>query len=241
MRSADDDFRNASDAPDPPALAGDRRVVVGALAADAAHDLNNLLGGILLAAQYAGSVLGRDDGAAKLRKALADIEHDALLGGEIVGGLLRFACGESVAPAACAIETLVHEAVELARERCPESPAEIAYDFEPSLPDLLARRAELRHALASVIVDALHAGAQHVEVAAAAADGVRLTVRDDGMPHADVPAGAAPKGRSSRRGATLALRLAGAVVRDHSGTMDVASCLTEGACVTLRLPLTSGN
>lgn len=239
MPSGNDQPRRASEPPDT-ATIDDRNAVVGALAADVAHELNNLLGGILMAAQYAGSMLQHDAAAARVGKALADIEQDALLGGEIVGGLLRYARGDSVPRAACPVDSLVQAAVELARGRCPASTAEIRYRIDPSLPELFVRGAELRYALATVIVDALEAGATRVEVAAATSGGLQITVHDDGEPHAG-PIAVPPKARGTRRGATVALRIAHAVIRDHTGTMDVASCAAEGTCVTLSLPLTRGS
>jgi len=91
-----------------------------------------------------------------------------------------------------------------------------------------------------VIADALQAGATRVEVAATVAEGLQLTVRDDGKPHAE-PVATPPKARGAHRGATVALRIAHAVVRGHTGTMDVASCAAEGTRVTLTLPLTRGS
>ena len=41
---------------------------IGRLAAGIAHEINNAVGGILMAAEYAGGALGRDDGDSIVRK-----------------------------------------------------------------------------------------------------------------------------------------------------------------------------
>ena len=70
---------------------GDSGERVRILAARIAHEINNPLGSILMAAQYA--LASKDDPAAQqiLEEALADIESDAKRCSEIVRSVLRFA------------------------------------------------------------------------------------------------------------------------------------------------------
>lgn len=213
-----------------------RHAAVGALAAEVAHELNNLLGGILMAAQYAGGVLDRDDARALVQRALADIEADALRGGELIGSLLRFARADPAERVACEVAAIVEGAADLALEKGLPGAATIRCDVARSLPPLLAHGAEISQALAGVITDALQAGASGVEVRATR-DGERvsITVTDDGERHTPAAAGSPVKARGGP-GGNLALRLAHAAVLDHGGAWDVASFSTGTNCVTIQMP-----
>ena len=68
-----------------------RLAAVGRLAADVAHEINNPVGGILMAAEYASAALDRDDARVVIEKALIDIQTDARRCGDIVRRLLRSA------------------------------------------------------------------------------------------------------------------------------------------------------
>jgi signal transduction histidine kinase len=220
----------------------ERLASIGALADGIAHELKNLLGGILMAAQYAGTALDRPDSRAVIEKALADIASDARQCSEVVADLLHFArqrAGERVEQE---LAPIVEDAIELATKSTIDSAADVRFEPEEALPPVVVDRVEIRQALVSVLTNALQSGSSEVLVRAVteADDRVLISVTDDGIgvPEAELGRVLEPLFRAPapHRG----LSLVNAIVTDHGGTVDVASSSSGGTSVTLALPLAQG-
>jgi len=217
----------------------ERLASIGALADGIAHELKNLLGGILMAAQYAGTALDRPDARAVVEKALADIESDAKRCNEVVAGLLQFArqrggrrTDEDLAP-------VVEEAIALATRSTIDSSVRVR--FEPDAPRarVAVDRVEIRQALVSVLTNALQSGGSEVLVRTReAGDGtVLISVIDDGIGVPDAELGHVSDPTSAATAPHRSLSLAHAIFVDHGGAVDVASSSSGGTSVTLALPL----
>lgn len=217
----------------------------GLLARGLAHELNNVLGGILMAAQYARSIADRDDARALIDKSLADIEADAQRCSEVVRDLLRFARAERVERRDCDVNELIESAIALARK---EAPQHTSIEFEPDEPagSLRASATELRQALAGLVAQSARWARSAVTVTTAGPDGdaaFRIVVSNDGEVMSEAAIGEMFKpfggGETSLVGAAPELSLAHAIASDHGGAIDVASSPTGGPVVTLRLPATA--
>ncbi len=222
----------------------ERLAAVGTLAAGIAHDMNNVVGGILMAAQHAAGAVGREDGDSIVRKALADIEEDAKRCRDIVRGLLRLAREEAGERRECDVNELIGATIAQAQKGAAGT--DVAWRFEPAegLPPLPANRRDVEQALLSLLNNAVEAESRNITIAARADDEnrrLRITVQDDGhgIPDEDIENVFDPffTTRRQRGGTGLGLSLAHAIITSHQGTLDVTSSPSEGTMVTVELPL----
>ena len=222
----------------------ERLVSIGTLAAGIAHEINNPVGGILMAAQYAESALSRDDARDVLEKALADIEDDAKRCREIVRGLLRFAKEEKVERVPCDLNEVIQAAVSLTRKHAAEHGVQSHYQRNELLPKVPLNRTEMEQALVNLINNAIESGSSDVDIVAwARADDEQLTItvkdngagiREDQIEFLFDPFFTT---RREQGGTGLGLSLAHAIIADHGGAVDVASSPDKGTTVTIDLPL----
>ena len=222
----------------------ERLASIGTLATGIAHELNNAVGGILMAAPYAGDALGRQDGDSIVRKALADIEEEARRCREIVRGLLRLARQETAERHEWDVNEVIGAAIAQARKNAADR--DVAWRFDPGegFPPLLANRTEVEQALVNLLNNAVEAGSRHITIAARVDDDnrrLRISVQDDGhgIPDEFVENLFDPFLTTRRQsgGAGLGLSLAHAIITNHHGTLDVTSYPHEGTTVTVELPL----
>ncbi len=221
-----------------------RLASIGTLAAGIAHELNNPVGGILMAAQYAAGALDRDDARGIIEKALADIEADAHRCRDIVRGLLRFAHQESGERSACDLNEIVDAAVGLAQKSLLEYAAKVHFERDDSLPSVVVNRIEIRQAVVNLVTNAMQSGSSLVRLTIVEQDPgatVHIVVSDDGagVPDDVIDHLFDPFFTTKRQqGSTgLGLSLAHAIVTDHGGSLDVASSSRDGTTVTMKLPL----
>lgn len=224
-----------------------RLASIGTLAAGIAHEVNNPVGGILMAAQYAGGALDREDSRAIVEKALADIEVDAKRCREIIRGLLRFARQGARERSPCDLNEIIEAAVDLAQKSLPGHAARVEFERNDRLPAVEVDRTELRQALVNLITNALQSGGSVVTIGVAEnapSASVSVAVTDDGVgvPEDVIDHLFDPFYTTKRHqgGTGLGLSLAYAIVNDHGGSLDVASSPSRGTTVTLELPLAAG-
>jgi len=226
----------------------ERLAAIGTLAAGIAHEINNPVGGILMAAQYAGSALERPDAGAIVEKALQDIEADAKRCGDIVRGLLQFAREERGERAECDLNEVVASAIALTRKILADHGADVHYQHTDALPLLLINRTEIEQALVNLINNAVESDCSDIHIVAEPqlpAGKVLLTLRDNG---AGIEEDALEylfdpffTTRRAAGGTGLGLSLAHAIFTDHGGTLGVASSPNHGTTVTIELPIPGSN
>ena len=222
----------------------ERLASIATLAAGIAHEINNPVGGILMAAQYAGGAVGREDGDSIVRKALTGIEEDAKRCREIVRGLLRLAGEETAERHDCDVNEVIGAAIAQARKNAADR--DVAWRFDPGegFPPLSANRTEVEQALVNLLNNAVEAGSRNITIAARVDDDnrrLRISVQDDGhgIPDELVENLFDPFFTTRRQsgGTGLGLSLAYAIITNHHGALDVTSYPHEGTTVTVELPL----
>ncbi len=226
----------------------ERLASIGTLSAGVAHEINNPIGGILMAAQYARNSLDRPDARAVIDKALRDIEADAKRCADIVRRLLRFANEKRGERSTCDVNDVVDSALRIATRKVDDMGTETRFQRDDTLPPVSMSRPEIEQALVNLITNALESQATKVRIAAAIdepGNSLRITVKDDGIgiPDDVLDHLFDPFFTTKRRtgAAGLGLSLAHAIVGDHGGSLDVASFPDQGTTVTLTLPLSSRN
>ena len=222
----------------------ERLAAIGTLAAGIAHEINNPVGGILMAAQYASSALERPDAGAIVEKALQDIEADAKRCRDIVRGLLQFARDERGARARCDFSEVVASALALTRKILADHGVDAHYEPNDALPLLSLNRTEVEQALVNLINNAVESDCNDIHIAAkpqSPSKKLLVTVRDNG---AGIEANTLDSvfdpfftTRRAKGGTGLGLSLAHAIITDHGGTLDVASFPNQGTTVTIEFPV----
>ncbi len=203
------------------------------------HDLNNLLTGIAVTAALMGE--GLPVGHA-LHNDLAAIQLATLRGGRLVRQLRR----QPVQAVAGSIDlvALLYDVAPLIKALLG---SQIVY--HASLPAALGRipgnRAQLERVILNLVCNARDAmpdgGEMFIELGTAgdeACAGVRLTVRDTGvgMDAATFACALEPGFTTKAHGSGLGLAICAEIVRQHGGSLRLASALGQGTTVTVELP-----
>jgi polar amino acid transport system substrate-binding protein len=218
----------------------ERLAAVGTFAAGIAHEINNPVGAILVAAQFAQE---RVDDADVVGTALDHIVAEARRSRRIVRGVLEFAGGDSGSRKPCDLNQILRSAREQALPDATERGATLELDLAHALPPVAASEPALDQVLANLVANALEAGARRVRLRSEASAGeVLLEVRDDGrgIPPEHLAHVLDPffTTRLESGGTGLGLSLAWGIVRGHGGDLELASEPGRGTTVTVRLPVT---
>ncbi len=216
----------------------ERLASIGTFAAGIAHQINNPVGGILLAAQYAATA--RDDPAA-IDGALEDIVADARRCGQIVRHLLRFAQEDTTDKAPRELNGFVRSCATNLSRRIEETGAEIELSLDPGLPPVSLNETAMGEVLFNLLQNSVEAGAKHIVLRTRAGQAsARLVVEDDGQGvtsedkhHAFDPFFTTRQGRG---GTGLGLSIGHGIVADHGGTIELESEPGHGTTVTIELP-----
>jgi PAS domain S-box-containing protein len=218
----------------------ERLATLGTFAAGIAHQINNPVGSILVAAQFA---LDPQASSEQVRAALLDIVTDAKRCGAIVGGLLKFAREEPTEKHSGDVNEPVRYAAATLRGYAQELGATIRLDLSPDLPHIQLNAMALGQALVNVVQNAIQAGARIVQVQTRTAyGGVEIGVSDDGHGVEAVDRGRLFDPffttRSEHGGSGLGLSITHGIISDHGGTVDVYPVPERGTRFVIRIPST---
>ncbi len=226
----------------------ERLAAVGTLAAGIAHEINNPVGGILMAAQYAMAALERPGGASVVETALRDIQDDSKRCGAIVSSILRLARHDSSTKESCNLNEIVGDAITQTGSYAVAHGVHVEFQAALDDPVVLGSRTELAHTFINLIRNAVESDATEVQVGIAVPGGTEeacVSIRDSGR-------GFSGEERerlfdpfyTTRReqgGTGLGLSLAHVIVSDHGGSFEVSGAPGEGATLTINLPMRRRN
>ncbi len=224
-----------------------RLASIGTLAAGIAHQINNPVGGILAAAQYARSIATSEDGDPEVCEALTNIEIEAIRCGRIVHGLLQFARNEQTEKWPEDLNSVLHQAhvatIAYARERAGR--VALIPSAEPALVNM--HPIALEQVFINLIQNGLEAREEgaFVELATeVTGDRVSVLVRDNGdgiaeamRPHVFDPFYTT---RTSAGGTGLGLSVSHGIVREHGGQLRLDSEAGKQTTFIVELPLYEG-
>lgn len=212
---------------------------VGTLAAGIAHEVNNPIGGILLAAELA--LLAGPDREA-IREALTRIVGYAHRAKGIIHNVLLLA-RQGASEMVCGhLNPVVARAAAQNDAYAAGLGCRIELALDSELPAIMLNELEIEAAVGNLVRNAVEAHARSVRLTSKLQeDAVVLEVRDDGdgMPQESQDRLFDPffTTRRGSGGTGLGLSIVHSIVRGHGGTIGVDTASEKGTVFTIRLPL----
>ncbi len=239
-------------------LRAQRMENIGSLAGGIAHDLNNMLGPILVV----GHLLRDKLPSPEDRKILDTATASAQRGADMVKQILTFARGVTGEPTVLQVKHLVDELVKLAQDTFPRSikiRTEIAEGLRPILGDLT----QLHQVLLNLCVNARDAmpdgGTLTIEAENVVLENKRIPLQDQPLSGGYVVLSVSDTGggihpelldkifepffttKETGRGTGLGLSTVRSIVRNHGGFLEVSSQLGSGTTFKIYLPVAAAS
>ena len=224
-------------------IQAERLASVGTLAAGIAHEINNPVGGMLLAAQNAQQHRTGPDGDQIVDRALDKIVDQAKRCSRIVKSVLQFARDDTTDKWPTDLNGILRRVVDLTRKHARERGAEVALQPTEDLGKVVVSPVGLERVLVNIIdngIEAREAGARVVVRAEGTPEAVRIELRDNGrgltdeqLKHLFDPFFTT---RQDSGGTGLGLSIAHGIVTDHGGRISVDSQVGRGTTVVVELP-----
>ena len=230
-----------------------RMETIGALAGGIAHDLNNLLGPIMMATELLQDETPDPEG----RKMLQLVRNNAQRGCEMVKQILSFARGVSSDHQPLEARSLIEEMIHLTKNTFPRA-IQIEAEVPPGLPLIIGDTTQLHQVLLNLCVNARDAMPEGGNLGIKASQVVLrnrtissldhpisgrfvvISVRDTGV---GIPPELVKKifepfftTKEMGKGSGLGLSTVAGIVKNHHGFMDVSSEVGKGSTFSLYLP-----
>ncbi len=221
-----------------------RLASIGTLAAGIAHEINNPIGSILMAADAALYSLGDSKKKGEVTEALASIKNDAKRAGQIVKTVLQLSRQEDSEKSPRNAGDVARRARDITRGVAVQNNVHVELVMEPALPRIMINSTEMEQVFVNLITNAIEASDYGQTI------WVRLTRDGDAVASRFVDEGRGMPGeevdrifdpfyttRQDEGGTGLGLSLTHAIVRQHGGTIEVDSRPGKGTTITVSLPV----
>lgn len=227
---------------------------IGVLAGGIAHDLNNVLGPILVVGYLLRDKLPNEESRRMLDTATASAKR----GAEMVKQILSFARGVAGDPVLLQIRHLVNEIVKLARETFPRS-IQFATNVPDDLRPVLGDATQLHQVLLNLCVNARDAmpdgGTISIEAENIVLEGVKTPMQEQPLVGPFVQLRVSDTGtgiatelldrifepffttKEAGKGTGLGLSTVQSIVKSHGGSLEVLSQLGRGTTFKIQLPV----
>lgn len=229
--------------------AQERLAAVGTLAAGVAHQINNPIGAILAAADYALITTSDTDHERISASALQEIKSQAVRCGRIIRSILQFSRAESPEKWSGDVIGVLRTAVDATHRVALNRSAQVVLELEKNVAasSVLMSPIELEQVFVNLILNAIQAqpsGAKVWLIARNLGHEIEIIVEDDGpgVPAADRERIFDPffTTRLKGGGTGLGLSVAHGIVEDHGGRMELLADPRRpgiGACFRVALPI----
>jgi two-component system NtrC family sensor kinase len=226
-------------------MESERLAVVGQLAADVAHELNNPMQGIVTYSHLLLEKLPADD---PKRVSVEKIATQASRCTTIVRALLDFSRPKKPEKKLADLCAIIEECFSLVEDRALFHNIEVVRDYAEFVPEAVVDPAQMQQVFMNLIINAAEAmgGSGRLEVITrfeAAREAIQITFRDTGhgIGEEDLARIFDPffTTKEVGHGTGLGLAISFGIVKEHGGTITVESRVGEGTAFTVELPLGS--
>lgn len=217
----------------------ERLASIGTLAAGIAHEINNPIGGILLAAELALRLEGLPE---KATKPLRDITENAERAREIIQNVLRLAREGTSRKKYGELNRVIRRANALIEKHAAQRNCSIELDLGSAMTPCLLNEMEMEQVVVNLLKNSVEAGAGCVKITTQTRGEVlRLTIEDDG-PGIDSEVRDRVfdpffTTRQAAGGTGLGLSISLGIIEDHGGTIAIDSERDRGTTVGIELPV----
>ena len=218
----------------------ERLASTGTLAAGVAHQINNPVGAILVASEYA-LLLAKDNDSTGVDAALRDISDNARRCGEIVRSLLQFSSHGSSERVRLDLRETISRACVLTKSHANKNGVVLDVTLEEPVY-VVANAVEIEQVVVNLLCNAIESRPKSKRVSVLLTrqgDLARLSVVDDGvgigdedLAHIFDPFFTT---RLEEGGSGLGLSVAHGIVDEHRGEIQVESAIGKGTRVTVEL------
>ena len=224
----------------------ERLASLGTLAAGVAHEINNPIGSILLAAQFARESCGVSEAHETVRECIEDILRDARRCARIVQDVLHFSGKEPLRLTPGDLNQVVQDAARGVTRYAEEHAIVLELSLADSLPPVTMSAGAIEQVLGNLLrnaVDASRPGDRVCVQTGQTAEGVRVVVQDHGCGIAKHEQTRVfdpfYTTRQREGGVGLGLSISHGIVARHGGRLQVDSEPGHGTIICLDLPVSS--
>jgi PAS domain S-box-containing protein len=212
----------------------ERLASLGTMAAGIAHEINNPVGVILLAAEAGRTA---EDDAAMVAKAFRDIIRNAKRCTTIVDNVMKFSRERTYAKQIRDLNRVIRAGWNMVREYAGNHGVKVDFVLSEEPARMLMNATEIEQIVVNLIQNSVQARASRIEIRTEVNERIHLTVRDDGE-------GIAPENRTRifepfytgrvREGGTgLGLSILHGIVREHGGEVEAGGEVGRGAVIRI--------
>ncbi|NQV06522.1 cyclic nucleotide-binding domain-containing protein [bacterium] len=223
----------------------ERLAIVGQLAADVAHELNNPLQGIM---SYSHLLLERIGEGDPHRDMIEKIAAQADRSRSIIRALLDYSRPHEPKKQPIDLNVVLRESLGLMEGQVLFLNIEIVEDLDPAIPLIMADPGQIQQVLVNLIINAAEAmeGLGRLTVKSRgihAQEVVEIEVGDTGpgIPEKNLGRVFDPffSTKEAMHGTGLGLAISHGIVHRHQGTISVSSDMGVGTAISIRLPITA--
>jgi signal transduction histidine kinase len=221
-------------------------VAIGQLLAGIAHDLNNSLNSVI---GFSDLLMTGDSPPEETRKYIENINSGAKLSVKTVQKLLGFTRRQNPEKVPVSINEIIISTLDLKQHDFKVDQIEVTQQLADSMPYTLADFYEIQQVLLNIVTNAHHAlkANNDIRMLTVASefdeDAIRISFKDTGMgiPKENLQKIFEPLFTTKEKGVGTGLGLSVCydIIKDHKGSIYVASDPGRGACFVIELPIVS--
>ena len=226
-------------------MESERLALIGQLAANVAHELNNPLQGIVT---YSHLLLERNTIDDPTKQTLQKIVVQANRSRDIIRGLLDFSRQRKPDKTLCNINTLLQESLSFLENQALMHNIQIITQFDNDLPSIVIDPSQVQRVFINMIVNAAEAMNSNGQLSLTTKrdltrECIEIVFSDTGMgiPEENLEKIFDPffTTKETGHGVGLGLAISYGVIKEHGGTVSVESEVGKGTTFIVRLPITT--
>jgi len=226
-------------------MESERLAIIGQLAADVAHEINNPLQGIIT---YSHLLLERMPGEDSTKESIKKIVTQANRCTEIIRGLLDFSRQRKPHKKSSDVNLILQECVSLVENQALFHNIQIIKDFKENLPPVVIDPSQIQQVFMNMIINAAEAMDGNGQLTLA----TRLEPTEEfiEVEFTDTGHGISEENlerifdpffttKEMGHGTGLGLAISYGIIKEHEGTISVQSEVGKGTTFVVRLPMTA--